>query len=104
MVAIPFCNVTDLALLECFQFLLDPLSTGNLSSSALASRLSSLNHTYGVTASGIINACDTDHDGYLTVDDWNSPNRTCLRDYNSKLITCFACNANGYTRVMHKDT
>lgn len=100
--AIPFCNVTEISLLECFQALLDPQSTGNVSQVALANRLTQLNQTYGVTASGIMNNCDTDHDGYLTVDDWNSPNRTCLRDYNSRLIVCYACNANGYTQVMQR--
>lgn len=101
--SIPFCNVTDVSLLECFQALLDPQSTGNVSQTELASRLTHLNQTYGVTAPGIMSNCDTDHDGYLTVDDWNSPNRTCLRDYNAKLIVCFACNANGFTQVMHRN-
>jgi hypothetical protein len=26
-----------------------------------------------------------------------------LRDYNSKLIVCFACNANGFTQVMQRN-
>jgi hypothetical protein len=99
---IPFCNVTDASLLECFQALLDPQSTGNVSQTDLASRLTNLNQTFGITAPGIMNNCDADHDGYLTVDDWYSPNRTCLRDYNSRLIACFSCNANGYTRVLQK--
>lgn len=100
-VAIPFCNVTETSLLGCFAALLDPEGVGNVTLPQLEDRLTHLNYTYGATATGIFNRCDVNEDGVLSLDDWYNPNRTaCLSDYNSRLITCFACGANGYTQVL----
>ena len=102
--ALPYCDMSDIGLLGCFSYLLDPQHTGQVSRNQLGARLAVLNRTYGLTVDGIFSRCDIDGDGFLTVQDWYSPNRTrCLTDYNSKLLACFGgCAGNGYQQVLQK--
>lgn len=94
----PACDDSQMAVLECFKFLFD-LNHDNVVTFAEVDERFAMNIT-GVPQpfhdTQTIKNCDVDHDGNLTMSDWDSPNRTCLKFPGATTIACNVCEVNGF--------
>jgi len=100
-----FCPAGESDVLDCIDTFLDANHDGTLTVSEIGDGLAALVNVTEIAsqinASMVINGCDFNGDGVLTMDDWNAPvrisNSTCLSSGAWCGVFCYICSQNGWS-------
>lgn len=107
--SVSMCPVPRDYLLSCIQHFCDPTLSGSISPASIDAFLNTqrgagaaacvpqplLSHISGAI---IVRDCDVNHDGLLTIDDWNR-GMSCLIKQNHQKYFCTLCEKCGYSFV-----
>lgn len=90
------CDLSDASMIKCASKLFDRNKDDVITMDELVrSFQDKITYTSNFNATIIMNGGDVNGDGVLTIDDWNHPNRTYLKEDISKGMACFWCRRNG---------
>jgi hypothetical protein len=100
-----YCPKGDVDVLDCLDVLFDANHDGTLTGAEIDNRLALFTNMTEITSQftsvNILNGCDFNNDGVLTMDDWNDPmrlsNSTCLSAGVHCGLFCAICSQNGWT-------
>jgi len=94
----PKCDGSGEAICECMKFLFDANADGNITQAEIDAKFPTLVDCPSMTlGSDKFMMCDINNDHVLNMDDWNHPNRTCLKTPGERIIACEVCARNGFT-------